>query len=93
MRKKNRNPKFHNSEVEKIPLTEYYENLPAATRFVVANSPKENFLKELSALTGRTPETVRSWCLGNNTPSRAIQEKIAGYLKVDIDNLFTTNKE
>lgn len=88
MKKKNLNPKLKNKEVAKIPLSEYYENLPNATRKVIAHSPKENFLKELSQLTGRTPDTVRSWCLGNNIPAMHIQEKIAGYLKVDVDNLF-----
>jgi len=87
MDKKNKKSKIDNLDFEKIPLTRYYDELPNATR-VIAAKPKEDFLNEIANLTGRTPETVRTWCLGTNTPAPHVQEKIAKFMKTSVETLF-----
>lgn len=87
MSKKTQKSKVDNPDFENLPLKRYYENLPNATR-IIAAKPKEEFLNEIANLTGRTPETVRTWCLGTNTPAPHVQEKIAKFMRTSVASLF-----
>lgn len=87
MNKKTEKNKIENHNLENLPLTEYYKNLPTATRKVLI-APKDELLDEIAQLTGRTRETVRTWCLGQNNPPRHVQEKIAKYFKTTPEILF-----
>lgn len=87
MTKKTIKSKAYNSDSTNLPLTEYYDSLATATR-VVRMSPKEEFLSDISKITGRTPETVRRWCLGDATPALHIQKKIARHFKTKPEILF-----
>lgn len=87
MSKKNIKSKLDNSDFTNLPLAEYYDNLPSARRMII-HAPKESFLNELATLTGRTPETVRSWCLGKTSPTKNTQKLIAKYLKSEPEILF-----
>ncbi len=87
MDKKNEVIKVTKPDFTNLPLTEYYSNLPTATRKIVT-APKDELLAEIARLTGRTPETVRTWCLGTKRPARHVQEKIAKHLKSTPDILF-----
>lgn len=87
MNKKSEKTKIKNSDFKNLPLTEYYQNLPTATRKIVA-APKDELLNELSLLTGRTTETARTWCLGQKTPPPHIQLKIAKYFNSTVEQLF-----
>jgi hypothetical protein len=87
MDKKTEKIKINNSDFKNLPLTEYYAKLPNATR-VIAAKPKDELLEAISELTGRTPETVRTWCLGQNTPPFHVQEKIAKHLNSSPEILF-----
>ena len=79
MSKKNQKSKIANPDLGKIPLTRYYENLPNATRAIIAK-PKDDFLNEIAEITERNPETVRTWCL--------VREKIANHMKSKPEILF-----
>lgn len=87
MSKKTEKLKFANSDFKNIPLTEYYANLPTATR-VVTNAPKDDLLDEIARVTGRTRETARTWCLGQITPAKHVQKKLAKHFKTTPENLF-----
>ena len=87
MSKKNQKSKIVNPDLGKIPLTRYYENLTNATRAIIAK-PKDDFLNEIAEITGRNPETVRTWCLGINTPPPHVREKIANHMKSKPEILF-----
>ncbi len=87
MNKKNEEIKVCKPDFTKLPLTGYYKSLPNATR-VIVSKPKDDFLNSIARLTGRTPETVRSWCLGKKTPPPHIRVKIAKYIGTPIETLF-----
>lgn len=87
MDKKNDKIKVTTYDLRNLPLTEYYKNLPTATRKVVV-APKDELLEEIAELTGRLPSTVRTWCLGQNVPAPHIQEKIAKYFGASAETLF-----
>lgn len=87
MSKKNEEIKVGKPDFVNLPLTEYYDNLPTATRKVI-NAPKDELLAEIARLTGRTPETVRTWCLGTKRPARHVQEKIARHFNSKPEVLF-----
>lgn len=89
MDKKNIKTKLTNSDFKNLPLAEYYANLPTATR-VVTKAPKDDLLDEIAAVTGRTRETARTWCLGQITPARHVQKKLAKHFKTTPENLFPT---
>lgn len=91
MNKKTMKSKVYNPDFGNLPLAEYYDALPPARRRVF-NAPKEDFLKELSIVTGRTTETVRSWCLGSSTPPMHVQERIAKHMKSTPEILFPNEK-
>lgn len=87
MSKKTKKSKAVNPDFENLPLTEYYKRLPTATRKVVV-APKDELLDEIAELTGRTRETVRTWCLGTITPAPHVKEKIANYFNTTPETLF-----
>ena len=87
MRTKDQKSKVDNRGFENLPLTEYYKNLPTATRKVI-DAPKDALLDEIADLTGRTRETVRTWCLGTITPAPHVKEKIANHFKTTSEILF-----
>lgn len=87
MNKKTMKSKLYNSDFRNLPLAEYYNTLPTAKRTVL-HAPKEDFLKEISIITGRTTETVRSWCLGNSVPPMHVQKRIAKHMKSKPEILF-----
>lgn len=90
MNKKNLKSKADNLDLRNLPLTRYYEDLPTATRTVLS-APKDELLEDLSKLTGRTKETVRTWCLGINNPPQHIKVKIAKYFHTSPETLFPEN--
>lgn len=87
MNKKNLKSKVDSLDLRNLPLTEYYETLPTATR-TITSAPKDELLEDLSKLTGRTKETVRTWCLGTNNPPQHIKVKIAKYFSTTLETLF-----
>jgi hypothetical protein len=90
MNKKNLKSKADSLDLRNLPLTEYYETLPTATRIIIS-APKDELLEDLSKLTGRTKETVRTWCLGINNPPQHIKVKIAKYFHTSPETLFPEN--
>lgn len=87
MRKKSGEIKVNKPDFAILPLKEYYKGLPAATRKIVA-SPKDEFLDDIAALTGRTRETARTWCLGQVTPPPHVREKLAKHFRTSPETLF-----
>ena len=87
MEKKNEKIKVTSYDLRNLPLTEYYGNLPTATRKVVV-APKDELLEEIAEISGRLPSTVRTWCLGQNTPPPYIKEKIAKHFGTSVETLF-----
>ena len=87
MNKKNGEIKVNNPDISKLPLTGYYQTLPNATRKVIV-APKDEFLDEIAKVTGRTRDTVRTWCLGQTTPPPHVREKIARHFKTTPEILF-----
>ena len=70
-----------------LPLTEYWQNLPAATR-KTKYSPKDDLISLVSTATCRHPETCRKWFLGTFNPPPLAQVKIAEILSCDINCLI-----
>lgn len=87
MNKKTEKSKVTNHDFKNLPLAEYYGNLPTATRAVL-KAPKDELLEEISGITGRTPETVRTWCLGTKKPAKHVQKKIARHFGTTPEKLF-----
>ena len=87
MNKKNEKIKVSNYDLKNLPLTEYYKNLPTATRKIIT-APKDELLEEIAEISGRLPSTVRTWCLGQNTPPPYNQEKIAQHFGTSTEILF-----
>lgn len=87
MSKKNEDCKIDKSQLANLPLKEYYGNLPGARKKIIF-SPKQELLKTISEITGRTPASVQRWCLGDATPPPHIQKKIAEYFGSAPEILF-----
>lgn len=87
MNKKNEESKIDISQLANLPLKEYYGNLPAGKRKIIF-SPKQELLKTIADLTGRTPASVQRWCLGDSVPPPHVQKKIAEYFKTTTETLF-----
>ena len=87
MNKKNEEIKVDKPDSANLPLTEYYKSLPSAKRKVVS-APKDEFLELIAKITGRTPSSVRRWCLGDSVPPPHVQKKIAKHLNSTPENLF-----
>ena len=62
-------------------------NLGRAT-FYLHFREKDELLEEIAEISGRLPSTVRTWCLGQNTPPPYIQEKIAQHFGTSPEILF-----
>jgi putative transcriptional regulator len=49
--------------------------------------------KQLAKALGKTESTVSQWCNNNKQPSLETFHKIAGYLDVDLKELFVSTKK
>lgn len=51
-------------------------------------TPLDTFVNEVARITESSPNTVRQWRVGTQTPERIKQRQIAEHFGVDIDSLF-----
>ncbi|SFK98848.1 hypothetical protein [Proteiniphilum acetatigenes] len=87
MDKKNKKHKIEKSNLANLPLKEYYATLPAASR-KIPKSPRDEFMAEIMAVTGRSHWAVRQWCLGNIVPPLHVQDKMADHFGTTPETLF-----
>lgn len=87
MRKKTHAHKGIIPNVAKLPLTEYWAQLPNAKRNP-KSAPKEELLRAISIATSRHPGSCRQWFLGVHVPSNIVLEKIAEILQCPVECLI-----
>lgn len=75
--------------VGKLPLIEYFANLPKANRRpVIISAPKEDIVEMIAEACGKTKMTARRWLYGYTKPCQAEKEKIAVLLQCSVSELF-----
>lgn len=76
--------------LENLPLTEYFANLPKAKRKpLIISAPKEEVINAIAKATKRNPHTVRCWMLGYSQPNSFNDKStIAEILQSDVKTLF-----
>lgn len=81
--------------LKKLPLTEYFKNLPKAQRStIIISSPKEDTIAMIAEATKRHQHTVRCWMMGYSRPnSRVEKEIVADILQSDVETLFPEKEE
>ncbi|MCD7937488.1 MAG: hypothetical protein LUG98_11555 [Tannerellaceae bacterium] len=94
MNKNEQTNKHFTPNVDELPLTEYFANLPKAVRRpVIISAPKEELITEIALICGKTKMTARRWVYGYAEPCLAEKEKIAALLECNIDSLFPSRKK
>lgn len=78
--------------LDKLPLIEYFANLPKANRRpVIISAPKEEIVEIIAEACGKTKMTARRWLYGYTKPCQAEKEKIAELLQCSVSDLFPEN--
>ena len=72
--------------LDKLPLIQYFANLPR--RPVIISAPKEEIVELIAETCGKTKMTARRWLYGYTKPCQAEKEKIAELLQCSVSDLF-----
>lgn len=94
MTKNNQTDKQNYPNVKNLPLKEYYNTLPFATKHVVATSkPREELAQTIADACGKSLMTAKRWIYGYSKPCPVEKEKIAEILGCSVECLFPKEEE
>ncbi|NDV45829.1 XRE family transcriptional regulator [Paludibacter sp. 221] len=72
-----------------MDLTTYFNSLSGQ----VGISERQQFIKKIAEITGKSEIAVRRWCEGKNNPTLLEKQAIAKFLNRPFEDLFPKSQE